>query len=291
MHFWIDKRSQGYGFGRARAGFVAASLSGTGYDFYHPPRRNKSMVTPVHRFQSVDFRNANRPNVHRPSQVHRSSHHHNNHHHYHQDHHHTSRPPHHEIQTHAEVNSTNYEEPADYSAVIHQYQSHLPIELEQGTLGLNAIRPTNEILSDAANVAVNAVHTTDSQMIPSHLKCGMWASLALACVFLAAFQGSGLEIVIFCAFSATFFIAACTVSLCRRPRNLNIPPPPQLTAVTTNVNDIEIAQIAHLDQCEPHVANVCVDPIAPPPPYHIAILNDNPKIDDSPPPSYDKLNI
>lgn len=69
----------------------------------------------------------------------------------------------------------------------------------------------------------------------------------------AAFQGSGLEIVIFCAFSATFFIVAVSVSLCRRPRNLNIPPPPLLTAVTTNVNDIEIAQIAHLDQCEPHV--------------------------------------
>lgn len=107
------------------------------------------MVTPIHRFQSADCRNANRPNVHRPSQLHRSSHHHNNHHHYHQgkqkkeanlqhsiasrnvrfmllcfihsDHHHTPRPPpHHEIQTHAEVNSTNYEEPADYSAVIHQ---------------------------------------------------------------------------------------------------------------------------------------------------------------------------
>lgn len=78
-----------------------------------------------------------------------------------------------------------------------------------------------------------------------------WFTLSI-CVLCAAFQGSGLEIVIFCAFSATFFIA-CTVSLCRRPRNLNIPPPSQLAAVTTNVNDIEIAQIAHLDQCEPHV--------------------------------------
>lgn len=68
-------------------------------------------------------------------------------------------------------------------------QSHLPIELEQGTLGLNAIRPTNEILPDAANVVVNAVHSTDSQMIPSHLKCGMWASLALATVFLAGVYG------------------------------------------------------------------------------------------------------
>lgn len=68
----------------------------------------------------------------------------------------------------------------------------MPIELEQGTLGLNAIRPTNEIVPDdrtalAANnvVAVNVVQANDSQMIPSHLKCGMWASLALATVFLA----------------------------------------------------------------------------------------------------------
>lgn len=53
---------------------VAASL-GTGYDFYHPPRRNKSMITPVHRFQTVDCRNVSRPNVHRPN-VHRSNHHH-----------------------------------------------------------------------------------------------------------------------------------------------------------------------------------------------------------------------
>lgn len=52
---------------------VAASL-GTGYDFYHPPRRNKLMITPVHRFQTVDCRNVSRPNVHRPN-VHRSNHH------------------------------------------------------------------------------------------------------------------------------------------------------------------------------------------------------------------------
>ncbi|XP_031622211.1 uncharacterized protein LOC116340114 [Contarinia nasturtii] len=276
MHFWIDKRSQACGFGRARAGFVAASLSGSGYDFYHPPRRNKSMLTPVHRFPNTECRNVNRPNVHRPN-VHRSNIHHQEHHQ-----HHTSRA-HHEIQTHAEVN-TSYGEPADFP-VLHQYQSHLPIELGQGTLRMNAIQPSNEILADERANVVDAVNSTDSQVLPSHLKCGMWASLALATVFLAAFQGSGLEILIFCAFSATFFVAACTVSLCRRPRNLSISPP-QLSAVTTNVNDIEIA---HLDQHEPHVPNV-IDPIAPPPPYHIAILNDNPKIDDSPP-SYDKLII
>lgn len=68
-------------------------------------------------------------------------------------------------------------------------QSHMPIELEQGTLGLNVIRPSNEILVDdratlSANVA-DAVNSSDSQILPSHLKCGMWASLALATVFLA----------------------------------------------------------------------------------------------------------
>lgn len=64
MHFWIDKRSQSCGFGRAR---VAASLSGTGFDFGHPPRRigGKSLVTPIHRFQPVDCRPyLNRPNHH-----------------------------------------------------------------------------------------------------------------------------------------------------------------------------------------------------------------------------------
>lgn len=68
-------------------------------------------------------------------------------------------------------------------------QSHLPIELEQGTLDLNAIRPTNDILPDeratlSANVA-DVVHSADTQILPNHLKCGMWASLALATVFLA----------------------------------------------------------------------------------------------------------
>lgn len=72
---------------------------------------------------------------------------------------------------------------------INYSQSHLPIELEQGTLGLNAIRPSNEIMTDdratlSANVA-DTVNSTDTQILPSHLKCGMWASLALATVFLA----------------------------------------------------------------------------------------------------------
>lgn len=126
----------------------------------------------------------------------------------------------------------------------------MPIELEQGTLDCSIRSGHHDILSDDRSNVTDAVNTADSQLLPSHLKFGMWASLALATVFLAAFQGSGLEILIFCAFSATFFLAACTVSLCRRPRSLNINAP-QMHSVSTNVNDIE--QIAQMDQHESHV--------------------------------------
>uniref|UniRef100_A0A1L8DDC9 Uncharacterized protein n=1 Tax=Nyssomyia neivai TaxID=330878 RepID=A0A1L8DDC9_9DIPT len=76
MHFWIDKRSQACGFGRAR---VAASLSGTGFG-YHPRRpRGKSMVTPVHRFPATQAP---------PAQRQRQGNH-NHHHHHHHNHHHS----------------------------------------------------------------------------------------------------------------------------------------------------------------------------------------------------------
>lgn len=60
------------------------------------------------------------------------------------------------------------------------------------------------------------------------------------------FQGTGLEVLIFCAFSATFFLAACTVSLCRRPQSLHLPP--QMETIT---NDIE--QNSPIQQHLPHV--------------------------------------
>lgn len=57
MHFWIDKRSQSCGFGRAR---VAASLAGGGIGFGHHPRRlgGKSMMAPIHRYPPVEYRSS-----------------------------------------------------------------------------------------------------------------------------------------------------------------------------------------------------------------------------------------
>lgn len=58
------------------------------------------------------------------------------------------------------------------------------LELEQGPLGIGPIqpRPARPLHPD---VVVNNVAAVESQLLPSHLKCGMWASLALATVFVA----------------------------------------------------------------------------------------------------------
>lgn len=61
--------------------------------------------------------------------------------------------------------------------------------MEQRSIGLNIMQPTHDVMTDEGNslpIAVSdAVNTADTQMLPSHLKCGMWCSLALATVFLA----------------------------------------------------------------------------------------------------------
>lgn len=49
------------------------------------------------------------------------------------------------------------------------------LELEQGTLGVGPV------ITRTQNVRTGP----ESQLLPSHLKCGMWASLALATVFVA----------------------------------------------------------------------------------------------------------
>ncbi|KAH8314908.1 hypothetical protein KR074_011947 [Drosophila pseudoananassae] len=165
----------------------------------------------------------------------------------------------------------------------------------------------------------------DSQLLPSHLKCGMCASLVLASVFVAGtkfyfdHQGTGLEVVIFCAFSATFFLAACLVSLCRIPKGLlsssgrtesraavchsrGIPGTRRGSGedgTTAAGCLLEMSDVRYLEERQ----GVAGDPAvaaAGPPPYHIAILlpeqTSGPlgkqlPLDESPPPSYDKILV
>lgn len=187
-------------------------------------------------------------------------------------------------------------------------------------------------------------HTSaDSQLLPSHLKCGMCASLVLASVFVAAakfyfdHQGTGLEVLIFCAFSATLLLAACTVSLCPFPKVMmhamrtnaamqaaNMSNHHHSNTHTANASIVHLCdetnavsamygatqhqqqqqqhlQMDHLmqplPQCSPSSTSSTTQ--SGPPPYHIAILlpeqGNKPStvrtLDESPPPSYDKILI
>lgn len=163
----------------------------------------------------------------------------------------------------------------------------------------------------------------DSQLLPSHLKCGMCASLVLASVFVAGtkfyfdHQGTGLEVLIFCAFSATFFLAACMVSLCRIPKGLlSSAGRAEARAAVCHSRGVN-STVPELDE---NASRACVyqmrvpfqeQPLtagsppaaaatAGPPPYHIAILlpEQTPAalgkqlpLDESPPPSYDKILV
>lgn len=63
------------------------------------------------------------------------------------------------------------------------------------------------------------------------------------------FQGTGLEMLIFCAVLASFFVAACMMSLLRRPRdNLVVPPPANLAIEHTARNEPAILPIQQQPQ-------------------------------------------
>lgn len=172
--------------------------------------------------------------------------------------------------------------------------------------------------------------STEAQLLPPHLKFGMCASLVLASVFIAGakyyfdHQGGGMDALIFCAFLTISFLALCAISLCRYvPRDLTASPSisvdghsrildghvqhgsgrgtdqggsgghiagsphPQIYAQNAEQSGQDL-QMSH----SPITNSIA----APPPPYHIAILlppesGKEMQLDESPPPSYDKILI
>ncbi|XP_030375334.1 probable serine/threonine-protein kinase DDB_G0280133 [Scaptodrosophila lebanonensis] len=190
--------------------------------------------------------------------------------------------------------------------------------MRHSTEPITAVPPQNTAVSGNNNILQQPRHAvlqhTDSQLLPSHLKCGMCASLALASLFVGGakfyidHQGTGLEVLIFCIFSATFFLAACTISLCRIPKSL-ITSHTDLHAVCRNGvaastsgsyvrgqenNDMQYQD----DRPTATIATTATAATVGPPPYHIAILLPEQtqagleiSLDESPPPSYDKILI
>ncbi|KAK7870740.1 hypothetical protein R5R35_009891 [Gryllus longicercus] len=297
MHFWIDKRSQTCGFsGRHR---VPASLSaGCGQQRRRRRSRDKPMVTPVHRFQPVECvqQGSAQQAARRQQQHHRQLH--------------SCLPP---------AYSNGLTSPP--GASVRSIGPHA-VELDSSVfLDLPLDGSGND------NVAHNA---PQPQLLPvGRLKCGMWASFALATVFVAGakfyfdHQGTGLEVLVFCALLIVFLLAACTVSLCRSKATRDLlaaavtsqaphstvssqqgqgHSTDQLEVVSTE--DIGLNQI--INQPNPlifsPVAGPPQSPVTapepPPPPYHIAILlpqqthSNNQTMqanEESPPPSYDKV--
>ncbi|XP_063220816.1 uncharacterized protein LOC134530133 [Bacillus rossius redtenbacheri] len=130
-------------------------------------------------------------------------------------------------------------------------------------------------LEDNANAPPRA-----PQLLPvGRLKCGMWATFALASVFVAGakfyfnHQGAGLEVLVFCALLVALLLAGCTALLCRaRTTPAPVPPPAVPAPVPAPV-------LAPVPPAPP--------PELPPPPYHVAVLLPA-QPEDAPPPPYDK---
>lgn len=129
-------------------------------------------------------------------------------------------------------------------------QTHMPIDVEPGALDINTIRSAaHEALSDEHSHVTDTVNAVEP-LLPMHLRFGMWTSLALATFILAAFLGRVLEVLIFYAFSAAFFLIAYPMALCRQPRAISINAQ-QLPNAPADTVDIE--QMPQMEQHDSHV--------------------------------------
>ncbi|GLV46792.1 uncharacterized protein CBL_20938 [Carabus blaptoides fortunei] len=286
---------------------------------YHPQQAHvKLMVTPVHRFQSVDCVTAN------------SARHH--HHLHHQLQHlggSTSVRGNNRQLTQA-VQCQHAQSPATApaysahhtrSASNAQHTGAHSMELDSGVfldVPLEAPPPgARPAGPHEATGPAGPGHHHHHVLPAGKLKCGMWASFAIVTVFMAGAkfyfnnQSTGMEVLIFCSLLVVVLFAGCTVSLCEAVTAA----PPATTAVMDTIHvppvhpqDVESSTQASTEdlsvlglQVPPSQPMMIHNqPEPPPPPYHIAVLlpqqqqrlrhhqSQQQIIDDSPPPSYDK---
>ena len=173
-----------------------------------------------------------------------------------------------------------------------------------------------------------SIESTDLQFLPLHLKCGIFASLVLAIAFIVGIKvyfdnhGTKFEVGLFWLLTATFVFAFCFVSICKVPRVLfasastsrsnsrdqtrdrcsmdEVAAANEANARGSMVNSIDDVVISglHEFQQQEQIQSININAQAGPPPYHIAILlpetkakEDISTMEESPPPSYDKILI
>ncbi|XP_022916217.1 uncharacterized protein [Onthophagus taurus] len=261
MHFWIDKRSQGcvrFNGGHIIRPYIAGFRRGASYSGVYP----KLMVTPVHRFQSIEsVANAGRRNQNRG-------------------------PGYYHARFIERTRGEQIDVPSN--GEIHP----CPVIEENLTQG-NALNRSNDVLSHSSSALPRETSST------AKIKCGVWAFFAIITFFIALakfyFHGAnmGMEALAFCALLVFILLVGGLVSLYEAVTSC--PLHGQNSAQVSNEQN-EI----HEESSQVHVPNdvpVLVNPAEmPPPPYHIAIMLPTQDVNeslqiirrDSPPPTYEK---
>ncbi|XP_012273135.1 uncharacterized protein LOC105695792 [Orussus abietinus] len=257
MHFWIDKPAGRHsGFGGRR--YPATLLPKTCSSQHRRGRCTRPlMVTPVHRFQSLNG-TGNPPG---PSNVL------------------TARPP-------RSISRNGYESRFSGDPSQHLQPNNFPNNV--GTVGND--RLTLPVINDTSRGLLHFSDFSDAELAGYRLSCGVWITFVLAIGFVAAakfyfdHQGTGLEVLLFCGLLVTLLLSGCFYSILRRrsrhshhqESRSQDNPVTVLTATNAIVNE--------------NIAPIPTNRQNPPPPYHIAILIPPPDSpEEAPPPAYDKV--
>lgn len=170
--------------------------------------------------------------------------------------------------------------------------------------------------------AARSIESTDLQFLPLHLKCGIFASLVLAVAFIVGIKvyfdnhGTKFEVGLFWLLTATFVFAFCFVSICKVPRVLFASTTSSRSnsrdqtrdrcsmddadrgSMVNSIDDVVVSGLQCNYQLQEERQSLNINAQAGPPPYHIAILlpetkakEDVTTLEESPPPSYDKILI
>uniref|UniRef100_A0A8W7Q0I6 Uncharacterized protein n=1 Tax=Anopheles coluzzii TaxID=1518534 RepID=A0A8W7Q0I6_ANOCL len=269
------------------------------------------MVTPIHRFQTVD---CSRPHFHRQQQSQQQQH---------QSQTNPSIPGAHHSSTQSQQSTAHQHQPPQLqhqSQTNQQHHHHHPHHPHHN-------QASAQQQSQASNLQQQQVHQVQLHIsVHQHNRLELksresamlyskhnrtWDTMHNCCRHISN-VGTGLEVLIFCAFSATFFLAACTVSLWRRPRDIQISGNNVISETISNAEQSSLQNPEFLSSNPSPLLNGTAGSgplgglvpgniqqaslasiVAPPPPYHIAILlPDNSKdAEETPPPSYDKIII
>jgi hypothetical protein len=251
MHFWIDKRSS-YGIGHNR------SMGGVTYQ--HRRIRSKSIVTPVRQ--------------HPPPCVPSTSHQHV------KSHHQRNRPAEHTADRPRTLHSSSTEIPAPISNAPALHAQYVPV--------IHSVYPRDELPLTHVVDSIESSRSLTNHWLPIYLKGGICVAMAIVLVTLKLYYDNdlnGFQLITFGSMSIVIVIFTVTISFLRSRKS-------QVLRNQRDVND----NFTEL-MIEPMMSNQIIvqsidESVEPPPPYAVALsFPEKQSVYESPPPSYEKINI